>query len=115
MNDQLVSAPFGLDDGQAGGAAAYEVDGERPERPKARLRVPAGAPVLMRLPGGGGYGDPFERDPREVAEDVTQGLVSEAAARSEYGVVGRFRDGVWTAEDAATERERGRRRNVAGV
>jgi N-methylhydantoinase B len=115
MNDQLVCAPFGLDGGLAGGEAAYEVDGERPERPKARLRVPAGASVLMRLPGGGGYGDPLERDPLAVAEDVTQGLVSEAEARSRYGVVGRELEGTWLVDASATEDERGARRDVAGV
>ena len=39
------------------------------------------------LPGGGGYGDPFERDPESVRDDVLNGFVSEAAAREEYGVV----------------------------
>jgi N-methylhydantoinase B len=115
MNDQLVCAPFGLDGGLAGGEAGYEVDGVRPERPKARLRVPAGAPVLMRLPGGGGYGDPLERDPQAVADDVTQGLVSEAEARSRYGVVGRAEGGTWMVDASATENERGGRVDVAGV
>jgi N-methylhydantoinase B/oxoprolinase/acetone carboxylase alpha subunit len=115
MNDQLLCAPFGLEGGQAGGEAAYEIDGERPERPKARVRVPAGTTVLMSLPGGGGYGDPLERDPQAVAEDVTQGLVSEAAARTEYGVVVRTEDGAWVVDTSATEGERGERRDVAGV
>jgi N-methylhydantoinase B len=115
MNDQLVCAPFGLDGGLPGGEAAYEIDGERPERAKARLRVPAGASVRMSLPGGGGYGDPLERDPRAVAEDVAQGLVSEAAARSRYGVVGRAEDGTWVVDASGTEHERGERRDVAGV
>jgi N-methylhydantoinase B len=115
MNDQLLAAPFGLDGGQAGGEAGYEVDGKRPERPKARLRVPAGAPILMRLPGGGGYGDPVERDPDAVADDVRQGLVSEDAARTVYGVVGRIEDGTWAVDTSATEDERGARRDVAGV
>jgi N-methylhydantoinase B len=39
------------------------------------------------LPGGGGYGDPFERDPRAVLDDVLNGYVSLEAARREYGVV----------------------------
>jgi N-methylhydantoinase B len=37
--------------------------------------------------GGGGFGDPLERDPALVAEDVASGLVSPARAREVYGVV----------------------------
>lgn len=115
MNDQLTSPPFGLAGGQAGGNAGYEIDGGRPERPKARLRVRAGAPVVMRLPGGGGFGDPLERAPEAVAEDVTQGLVSEDAARRAYGVIGGTVGGRWVADTRATESERRERRNAAGV
>ncbi|RTZ97592.1 MAG: hydantoinase B/oxoprolinase family protein [Deltaproteobacteria bacterium] len=37
--------------------------------------------------GGGGYGNPLERDPDAVAEDVKKGYVSIEAARKEYGAV----------------------------
>lgn len=37
--------------------------------------------------GGGGYGDPLRRDPALVLRDVLAGLVSEDAARADYGVV----------------------------
>ncbi|MBI4505893.1 MAG: hydantoinase B/oxoprolinase family protein, partial [Chloroflexi bacterium] len=44
--------------------------------------------VVMRTSGGGGYGDPLERDPALVWHDVVEGYVSrEAAARGGYGVV----------------------------
>ena len=36
--------------------------------------------------GGGGYGDPFERDPQLVLQDVLAGWVTEEAARRDYGV-----------------------------
>jgi N-methylhydantoinase B len=36
--------------------------------------------------GGGGYGDPFTRDPNAVANDVKAGLVSRERAREIYGV-----------------------------
>jgi N-methylhydantoinase B len=55
---------------------------------------------------GGGYGDPLDRDPGAVAEDLLQGLVTPEAARQVYGVVinaGRL-------DLAATERERHRLR-----
>ena len=37
--------------------------------------------------GGGGYGDPLDRDASDVLEDVLEGLVSDAGARRDYGVV----------------------------
>ena len=37
--------------------------------------------------GGGGWGDPLEREPELVQRDVTDGKVSLKAARDDYGVV----------------------------
>jgi N-methylhydantoinase B len=54
--------------------------------------------------GGGGWGDPLERDPAIVALDVQRGLVSSDAARAAYGVV-LARDGA-SVDTAATERRR---------
>ncbi len=38
-------------------------------------------------PGGGGFGNPFERDPLKVVEDIRNGLVSVEGARRDYGVI----------------------------
>jgi N-methylhydantoinase B len=38
-------------------------------------------------PGGGGYGDPFERPIDKIVWDVKNGLVSVEGARNDYGVV----------------------------
>ncbi len=43
--------------------------------------------ISLGLPGGGGFFSPAERDPKAVAEDVVDGLVSVEAARDRYGVV----------------------------
>jgi N-methylhydantoinase B len=43
--------------------------------------VPAGACVTLETGGGGGYGDPRERDPRAVAADLREGYVTGPAAR----------------------------------
>ena len=42
--------------------------------------------MTLRIPGGGGYGSPFERDPKRVLEDVKQERLSIEAARDAYGV-----------------------------
>lgn len=47
----------------------------------------AGGVISNLTGGGGGWGDPFRRDPARVAEDVRQGFVSLEAAREDYGVV----------------------------
>jgi N-methylhydantoinase B len=53
-------------------------------------------------PGGGGWGDPIDRDVEAVVRDVSAGAVSPEAARNIYGVV--LKDG--KADQEATERER---------
>ncbi len=47
----------------------------------------AGGTLVNLTGGGGGWGDPLERDPALVARDVRQGLVSPESARRDYGVV----------------------------
>jgi len=65
--------------------------------------------VIVEMPGGGGYGDPFERDPERVLRDVRDGRVSAERARSDYGViVDAERLGVDTAATAELRRVHGR-------
>jgi len=49
--------------------------------------IPAGDRLIVEMPGGGGYGDPFARDPALVTRDVRYGLIEPAQAEEEYGVV----------------------------
>ena len=50
-------------------------------------KLNAGNVLANETGGGGGYGNPFERDPQAVAKDVRNGFVSVASARSDYAVV----------------------------
>jgi N-methylhydantoinase B len=50
------------------------------------IRVVEGDTVTVRTPGGGGYGDPGQRDPMLVARDVARGYLTAADARADYGV-----------------------------
>src|SRR6185295_20258512 len=45
-----------------------------------------GDQVKIIAPGGGGWGDPREREPERVLQDVAEGFVTPAAAAREYGV-----------------------------
>ena len=58
----------------------------------------AGDVLAYSFQGGGGYGDPLERDPAAVAADVEAGFVSVESARRQYGVV----LGAGGVEEAAT-------------
>jgi N-methylhydantoinase B len=40
--------------------------------------------VVMDAAGGGGYGDPEERDPAAMERDVAEGYVSEKSAKNDY-------------------------------
>ena len=68
---------------------------------KADLTVQAGDVFINRPAGGGGYGNPRERDPEAVARDVLNDYVSREAAERYYGVVIR-EDG--TVDEEATAR-----------
>jgi N-methylhydantoinase B len=76
--------PYGLAGGEPGASGAAFVDGERVPA-KTTRDCEADAVVSVRTPGGGGYGDPAEREAEAVLEDLRLGKISvERAAR--YGV-----------------------------
>jgi hypothetical protein len=52
----------------------------------SHIAVPVGAAAIVRT-GGGGWGDPLQRDPRQVCEHVAEALLSATAASKLYGVV----------------------------
>lgn len=52
-----------------------------------RYDLAVGERVVSITPGGGGYGNPFERDLSYVLDDVLEGRVTAEAARTHYGVV----------------------------
>ena len=64
------------------------------------------------LPGGGGYGDPLDREPTRVERDVGLGFVSPWAAASLYGLVGKQTEteGEWKADAAETAERRAQMR-----
>ncbi|MBI4289008.1 MAG: hydantoinase B/oxoprolinase family protein [Chloroflexi bacterium] len=65
-----------------------ELEGQtEPVPPKTRSYLGTEDVMQTTQPGGGGYGDPLERAPELVAEDVRNGLVSLRAAEHVYGVM----------------------------
>jgi N-methylhydantoinase B len=76
------------------------------------IRVNAGDTITAMLPGAGGYGDPYLRDPEAVLRDVRYDFVTADGARRDYGVA--IADGV-VDEDATAKLRSGRiKDNVHG-
>ena len=84
-------SPWGFRGGDDGGVASLNlarVDGEIQEMPSKvpHTTLNAGDRFVCVGPAGGGYGDPFQRDPTRVLMHVKDGLVSRQSAERDYGV-----------------------------
>lgn len=94
LSDKNVIPPYGVRSGGTGAPNRFTVrrNGEEMEPSALPGKITgfplrAGDVVIERTAGGGGYGDPLEREPEAVARDLHLGFVSSEAARSVYGVV----------------------------
>jgi N-methylhydantoinase B len=78
--------------GRAGGSSGAKgrislAKEKRDLRNKGFQIIPAGERLVIEMPGGGGIGVAFERDPSAVAADVKAGFITIEAASTDYGVV----------------------------
>lgn len=106
--ERSVTPAWGLFGGHPATGPRVDIGGsqERHDLKANRLALRAGDTVVLHTGGGGGWGDPFERDPGAVRQDVLDGVVSRARAAERYGVV---IDAAGLVDEAATgERRRGR-------
>jgi N-methylhydantoinase B len=90
--DRSILSCWGVNGGRAGRPFQVTIDpggpGERDVDAMADGEfAPAGTLIRIRTTGGGGWGDPLERDPALVARDVRWGKVSREAAAVDYGAV----------------------------
>ncbi len=70
--------------GRDGMAGTVSLVSGAPIESRGTQIIPAGDRLVVKMPGGGGVGDPQERDPALVARDVADGFVSAQAARDIY-------------------------------
>ena len=85
--DRHQSSPWGLGGGGEGSRTAYIIhrDGEEIAIPAAGIhKLKRGDIFEMRISGGGGWGDPGQRDPALVREDIRNGRISREAAEEAY-------------------------------
>jgi N-methylhydantoinase B len=72
----------------------------------SQLPFKKGERHLILTGGGGGWGDPYERDANAVLNDVIRGYISLESARKDYGVVIREEDGEYILDEVETEKLR---------
>jgi N-methylhydantoinase B len=114
---RIVCPPWGLHGGKPGGHgdSLLRRPGENDFKviDATRYLVPADCEVIVRTGGGGGWGDPLDRDPERVREDVIDGFVTKEGAEHEYGVV--LSGASHTVDAAATQQLRARLRRPAAA
>ena len=90
-DDRWLTHPWGVNGGLPGARSnklMVRANGEQEWMPSKmdRIKVGAGDTLYFNTWGGGGWGDPLQREPEKVALDVKRGLVSAEGAKR-YGVV----------------------------
>ncbi len=89
--DRVKIKPWGLEGGkEASGSRYYKKlrDGESVPLPSKfqGIILKPGERIVIETAGGGGWGDPYARDPELVRRDVVEGLITLERAREAYGV-----------------------------
>ncbi len=119
-NERHEDAPWGIFGGQPGATGRVEIfnmanPAERTEMPAkfSGMRLREGDVHVFYGPCGGGYGDPLERPPEKVLEDVLDDFCSLEQARDVYGVVVDLESE--TVDASATEARRQQLRSGSGA
>ncbi len=113
-SDRRRFPPYGLCGGRPGAPSRTYLGDEKGWRllpTKFTMPLRGGQALRHVLAGAGGYGDPLERDPARVLDDVRNGKVTPEAAERDYGV--RLAGPPWRVDAAATEALRAARRSAA--
>jgi N-methylhydantoinase B len=88
-SDRAVHPPYGLAGGGPGAVSSnilVHADGSQETLPSMfSMTIGAGDLFVHRTAGGGGFGEPRDRDPARVADDVLDGKLSPRAAEEQYG------------------------------
>ena len=89
--DRVRLGCYGVNGGQAGQPFGAYVDAEGRDEKLGGLvdnePIKAGEILRVRTTGGGGWGDPLNRDTAAVLHDVVQGKVTRDGAKNDYGVI----------------------------
>ncbi|MDP6960557.1 MAG: hydantoinase B/oxoprolinase family protein [Dehalococcoidia bacterium] len=89
-SDKRKFPPYGLQGGSSGSPSMNILNPGHEEKilpTLAQVELPSNGVIRHKMAGGGGWGNPIERDPSRVLDDVIDDRVSIQAAKSKYGVV----------------------------
>ena len=105
--DRAMLNTYGVNGGKPGSTYAISItdpDGTGHDVPGMvdNVDVEAGSVVRIVTTGGGGWGDPLDREPERVCYDVQCGVVSKDAARYDYGVALHRNGANWQVDEGAT-------------
>ncbi len=107
-SDRQKFQPYGLQNGKPGAFAGNVMNPDTEETyvppSKHMLTLKRGDVYRALLAGAGGWGDPKERDPESVLDDVLNEKVSVAGAKDDYAVV--IDGSTWTVDVDATKKLR---------
>jgi N-methylhydantoinase B len=85
--DRIDHPPRGREGGRNGAAGDVSLASGKKLRGKGQQTVPKGDRIIIKMPGGGGLGDPAKRDIGAIEQDLRLGLVTPEAAQRDYRVV----------------------------
>ena len=114
-SDRRRFRPYGLYGGYAGRPSRNVLNPDKEARlldSKVTMHLRRGDVFRHELPGGGGWGDPLDRDPSNVLNDVRNEYISVEGANRDYGVV--IDSSTWTVDLVATRNLRESRRRSRG-
>jgi N-methylhydantoinase B len=87
--DKTRFPPNGLNGGKPGARSRFVIrlgtGQEHETAASGRYEMKAGERFLIQTAGGGGFGDPHQRDRNAIAADVAEGLVTRDGAIRDYG------------------------------
>ena len=91
-DDRNLTQPWGILGGKPGAWSEkllIKKDGSEEPLPAKvdNIKVRNGDRIVFRTAGGGGWGDPLERDPNRVRNDVARKLMTSDVAKEDYGVI----------------------------
>lgn len=117
--DRSVTPPYGVFGGDPGGRSHYKIRRSDEEELRSviehgsvsatkfgNIPMSEGDVIEVATSGGGGYGDPLERDPEAVRDDVENGYISQTTAAEDYGVVLTHEGGTVTIDEETTANRR---------
>ncbi|MFP6717532.1 MAG: hydantoinase B/oxoprolinase family protein, partial [Alphaproteobacteria bacterium] len=80
MYERVYHPPRGREGGKDGALGQVYLKTGKKLKPKGQQNIPGDDSLVLKLPGGGGFGNPLHRDPAMVAHDVLNGFISEKSA-----------------------------------